>query len=340
MDSQNQKSSTSINAAIFYLTQNTPVRKTHLKTSLYFLFRNFNGTAENGTMYPVVILHEGDFTPEDQTEIVMGIRRSCRHCVTFRALDPGDFVVPDHIDREKMDRCIATKPTPYWRNVAYRNMCRWWLVHMPKYAAGYDYVMRLDDDSIIEETVPDLFAWANDRKLVYASNILHTDCGMANYGMKEFFADLCPDKRLALDKMFVPTSMPSRSVQVHPFRTLLSITQDMNTFPEIGENIELQMPVIFYNNFFITKSSFWQRPDVKAAIDAIDANGSIYYFRWGDAPLHTLLVQLFAKPEEISRSVFKYSKRMQRESFLGDDKMYHDYMPQLYSQSSCMTDKQ
>jgi hypothetical protein len=113
----------------------------------------------------------------------------------------------------------------------------------------------------------------------------------------------------------------------------------MDTFPEVGEHIELQMPIIFYNNFFITKSSFWQRDDVKAAIDAIDKNGSIYYFRWGDAPLHTLLVQLLAKPEEISRSVFKYSKRMQRESFLGDDKIYRDYMPHTYDKSSCMTEK-
>jgi hypothetical protein len=325
----------SVNAAIFILTQNTDVRKTYLKTSLYFLFRNFNSELK----YPVVILHEGDFSDKAQTEIIMGIRRSCRSCVSFRALDPDDFKVPDHIDMDKLKRCIETKPTPYWRNIPYRNMCRWWLVHMPKYAKGYDYVMRLDDDSIIEEPVPDLFAWAKEKDLVYASNMLHTDCGICNYGMKDFFINQFPDKRYVIDQLFITQDVPSRAVQVHPFRTLLSITQDPP--PEVGEKITLPMPIMFYNNFFITKSAFWQRDDVKEVVDAIDKNGSIYYFRWGDAPLHTILVQLLAKPEEVSRSVFKYSKRMQRESFLGEDKMYHDYMPLTYDKSSCMTeDKQ
>ena len=190
--------SNKVNAAIFILTQNTDVRRTYLKTALYFLFRNFNATHK----YPVVIFHEGDFTPKDQTEIINGIRKSCRDIVTFRALDPDDFKVPAHIDADKLARCIATNPVPYWRNIAYRNMCRWWLVHMPKYAAGYDYIMRIDDDGFIEEPVPDLFEWASTKQLVYASNFLHTDCGICNYGMMEFFQRKFPDCRENISKMF------------------------------------------------------------------------------------------------------------------------------------------
>ena len=330
-DDKNKESK--VNAAVFILSQNTDVRRTYLKTALYFLFRNFNAECK----YPVIIFHEGDFTSDAQTEIINGIRKSCRSLVTFRALDAGDFTVPDHIDKDKMRRCIATKPAPYWRNEAYRNMCRWWLVHMPKYASGYDYVMRIDDDSFIEEPTPDLFKWASDKKLVYASNLLHTDCGMCNYGMMEFFQKKFPARSEDISKMFIPQQIPSRTVQVHPFRTLLSITQD--PMPQIDEMITIQMPVIFYNNFFITKSSFWQRPDVQKLIKEIDENGSIYYFRWGDAPLHTLIVQLLATPDEVSRSVFKYSKRLQRESFLGNTGMWHDYMPTEYNNSSCITDQ-
>jgi hypothetical protein len=324
---------TKLNAAIFILSQNNDVRRTYLKTSLYFLFRNFNAVHK----YPVIIFHEGDFKPNDQTEIINGIRKSCRHLVNFHALDAGDFKVPEHIDKDKMARCIATNPTPYWRNEAYRNMCRWWVIHMHKYAAGYDYIMRIDDDSFIEETIPDLFKWADDKKLVYASNFLHIDCGICNYGMMEFFKKKFPHFAEEIDKMFVAQYLPSRAVQVHPFRTLLSITQDV--MPEINETIPLYMPVIFYNNFFITKTSFWQRPDVRELLEEIDQNGSIYYFRWGDAPIHTLIVQLMATPEEVSRSVFKYSKRLQRESLLGNTGVWHDYMPTDYKNSSCVTDE-
>ena len=119
-----------VNAAIFYLTQNTEARRIYLKTSLYFLFRHFNQKPK----YPVIILHEGDYDDKAQREILMSVRSSCRSCVSFRKLDDGDFTIPAHIDQEKMQSCIATRPTPYWRNDKYRMMCRWWLVHFPKYA--------------------------------------------------------------------------------------------------------------------------------------------------------------------------------------------------------------
>ena len=38
-------------------------------------------------------------------------------------------------------------------------------------------VLVLDDDSFIEEQIPDLFDWMDKKKLVYASNLLHLDCG-------------------------------------------------------------------------------------------------------------------------------------------------------------------
>jgi hypothetical protein len=303
-----------------------------LKTSLYFLFRYFNAEFK----YPVIIFHEGDYDAVAQTEVIQSIRESCRSLVSFRALDDGDFVVPEHIDRDKLKRCIETKPVPYWRNEAYRNMCRWWVVHMHKYAKGYEYVMRLDDDAFIEEPIPDLFEWAKNKKLVYASNFLHTDCGMCNYGMRQFFENRFPEKKDLLGKLFTRQELPSRSVKIHPFRTLLSITQD--PLPNVGEHITIDMPTILYNNFFITKTSFWQQDDVKALVDEIDKDGSIYYFRWGDAPLHTLIVNMMATPDEVARSVFKYSKRMQRESFLGNDKVYYSYMPATYDKSSCATE--
>lgn len=320
-----------VNAAIFYLTQNTDVRRTYLKTSLYFLFRHMNAKPK----YPVVILHEGDYDPVSQEEVIKGVRESCRSLVTFRALDPEDFQLPSHIDKEKMDQCIATTPTPYWRNEKYRMMCRWWLVHFPKYIKGYDYVMRLDDDSIIEEPVPDLFAWMKEKQLVYASNLLHTDCGICNYGMKDFFLKHYPNERQKIHESFISQKITPNYFK---FRTLLSLTQkDMPDIKESG--IELEMPVIHYNNFFVTKSEFWHRPEVQNIIRKIDADGSIFYFRWGDAPLQSLIVLLHTNPNEVSRSVFKYSKRMQREAFRGDDGNFHSYMPSTYDKSSCITER-
>lgn len=320
------------NAAIIYLTQNTEVRKTHLKTSLYFLFKNFNAKYR----YPVLILHEGDFDNRAQQEIITGIRSSCRSLVTFVELDKDDFEVPEFINKEKVKNIVNLKPVPYWRNINYRLMCRWWLVHMPKYVKGYDYVMRMDDDSIIEEPVKkDLFQWAEDQKLVYASNMLHVDCGLCCYGMADFFKQLFPDRKDFVQQMFVEGEM--NLVYSHDFRSVVSIASS-DKLPVFEEKTNVPMPIMYYNNFHITKPSFWLREDVQKTIDAVDKNGSIFYYRWGDAPLQSIIVALHAKENEISRCKFAYSKRMQREAFLGDDGAWHQFMPDTYDKTSCITE--
>jgi len=323
------------NAAIFILTQNTPVRKTHLKNCLYFLFKHFNAMYQ----YPVILYHEGDFGPKDQREIMMGIRSTCRGLVSFQQLDPTDFTLPAHIDADKMARCVALKPTPYWRTDKYRMMCRWWSINVWKYARAYDYIMRLDDDSIIEEPITyDLFKWTVDNNLVYSSNILSIDCGICNHGFKELLEQHFPDpaQKATIQQMFVAQEIPMRAVQFHPFRSLLSITED--PLPNIETNMRIWGMVYFFNNYFITRTDFWAREDVQAALTAIDQSGLMFYKRLGDAPVHTAIVSLLAKPEEIKRSVFKYSKRLQREAFAGDDGEFHTYMPESYDKMGCITE--
>lgn len=325
-----------MNAAIFYLTQNNDIRKTYLKTSLYFLFKNFNHKYK----YPVIIFHEGDYDSKSQTEIIMSVRESSRSLITFRSLDKDDFTLPSHIDKNKLKACLDTNPVPYWRNEKYRMMCYWWLIHFPKYAKNYEYVMRLDDDSIIEEDIPDLFEWMQNKNLIYSSNILHVDCAICCYGMRDFFINYFQNEKYKnnINKIFLEQDLNMKNILMHPFRQLLSITQ--NPLPEIKESIKVYSPIMYYNNFFITKSDFWHRSDVQELIKQIDKNGSIFYFRWGDAPLQTIIATLLAGDDSIDRCIFKYSKRMQREAFLGNDNTFHSYMPHTYDKSSCITQEQ
>lgn len=322
----------SMKAAIFILTQNNEVRKTYLKTTLYFLFRNFNAKFK----YPIVILHEGDYDDKAQKEILMGVRITCRHLLSFQTLDKDDFVVPDHVDKERMTKCIAAKPVPYWRNDTYRLMCRWWMVHFPKYAKKYDYVMRIDDDSIIEEPIDhDLFTWMVDKNLVYSSNFVHIDCGICNYGMKEFFQSRFPEKTELINNLFVPSEIAPNTGEVYnKIKSLLAING-----VEVGstESIKTWMPSMYYNNFFITKTDFWMREDVQKTIEAIDKeSGGLYYYRWGDAPLQSLIVFLCTDQSQVKRAVFKYSKRLQREAFKDDEGSLESYMPATYDKTSCM----
>lgn len=324
------------NAAIFYLTQNTEVRRTYLKTSLYFLFRHFNDTFQ----YPIVIFHEGDYDIKSQEDVLLSVRESRRSLVQFQTLDPDDFKLPTHLDEERIKKSIALKPVPYWRNLKYRMMCRWWIKGFAKYATHYDYVMRLDDDSFIEEPIrKDLFGILKDNNSAYASNLIHSDCPLCCYGMREFFQPFFAEEKREdlLSQLFVKSSIPMKAYQTHVFRSVLSI-HGKTDIAEFGDFIESWSPIIYYNNFFVMDMNVWRTDKIQRAVEAIDQNGSIFYYRWGDAPLHTLLMSLYAGPDKIERCVFRYSKRMQREAFKGDDGGLYSYMPRHYNESSCISD--
>jgi len=321
-----------LKAAIYILTQNTPERKIYLKTCLYFLFKNFNSKYK----YPVIILHEGDYDNNSKNEILLSIRGECKDIVKFQELDKNDFKVPEHINKLKMEKCINVKPVPYWRNDKYRIMCNFWIKHFFKYCKEYDYVMRIDDDSIIEEPITDdMFQIMKDKDLNYISNIVHIDCSICNYGMKDFFESIYPNKKEKIKELFMEHKLDNTSKYFNKFKEIYSIINEK----EYNETtIEMAMPLMYYNNFCITKPSLWNTKEIKNIINEIDKLGYIFYYRWGDAPLHTLIMTLYDN-KKLSKFSFKYSKRLQREAFKDDNGNLHCFMPSTYDNNSCISKK-
>ena len=319
-------------SAIFILTQNTTERKIYLKTSLYFLFRNFNAKYK----YPVIILHEGDYDTESMNEITTSIRKDCRYLIDFKKIDNGDFDIPKNIDVKKMNKCIDSKPVPYWRNKNYRLMCNFWINNFMKYCNDYDYIMRVDDDSIIEEPInTDIFKMIEEKGHNYMSNIIHVDCSICNYGMKEFFEKILPDKIDKISELFMEHSLDNNNPHFARFKKLYLALNDKEYE---GNNVNMAMPVMYYNNFFVTKTAIWKTPEITDIIDKINETGDIFYCRWGDAPLQTIIMKLYDN-DKMTKLDFKYSKRLQRESFKDDEGVYHSYMPNTYSESSCISKK-
>jgi len=321
-------------SAILILTQNTSEKRIYLKNCLYFLFKNFNAKYK----YPVIILHEGDYTDYFQEEIIKSVRDECRSCIKFKELDKNDFKTPEYVDKDKMTKSIELQPVPYWRNESYRNMCNFWLSHFTKYISEYEYVMRLDDDSIIEENINlDLFEIMKERELNYLSNLVHIDCGICNYEMKEFFEKEYADKKDIIKELFVNSKLNSdNNNKIYDnFKKLYSI---INNKEYEKKEIDIDSPIMYYNNFFITKTAFWGCEEVKNIIDKICKSGNIFYYRWGDAPLHTIIATLYDK-NKISKCAFKYSKRLQREAFKDANGNLHSFMPGTYDNNSCITYK-
>jgi hypothetical protein len=318
-----------IKGAIFILTQNTIERKVYLKTSLYFLFKNFNAKYK----YPVIILHEGDYTEEAKKEIIAGIRSECRNLLTFKQIDEEDFRIPSHIDIDKMNSIIDLRVVPYWRNQKYRSMCYFWMKNFSKYTKDYNYVMRLDDDSIIEEPIKyDLFEMMSDKDYIYISNIIHLDCSLCNYGMKDFFLKHYASEKDKINELFMDHTLNSNNEYFNKFK---SLHKALNNEDYEGASIELNMPFMYYNNFNIINVDVWNKPEIQDIVNKIDEQGYIFYCRWGDAPLQTIILSLYDNTR-ITKVNFKYSKRLQREAFKDDEGKLHSFMPSDYDNNSCV----
>jgi hypothetical protein len=317
-------------SAILILTQNTIERKIYLKTTLYFLFKNFNAKYK----YPVIILHEGDYDNNAINEINTSIRKDCRYLIEFKNIDKIDFEIPKYIDEDKMNRCINSAPVPYWRNKNYRLMCNFWINNFIKYCDNYDYIMRIDDDSIIEESINyDIFKIIDEKNFNYMSNIIHVDCSICNYEMKPFFEKILPEKIDKINELFMEHTLDKSNPHFDRFKKLYLA---LNCEEYKGNSVNMAMPIMYYNNFSVIRTSVWKSPEIKQIINKINENGNIFYCRWGDAPLQTIIMTLYDK-DKLSKLEFKYSKRLQRESFKDDEGNYHSYMPGSYTDNSCVS---
>jgi alpha 1,2-mannosyltransferase len=55
----------------------------------------------------------------------------------------------------------------------------------------------------------------------------------------------------------------------------------------------------FWSNFEIGALNFFRSKEYLAYFDYLDKSGGFFYERWGDAPVHSIGVALFLKPEEV-----------------------------------------
>ena len=64
---------------------------------------------------------------------------------------------------------------------------------------------------------------------------------------------------------------------------------------------------MYFSNVFLTRVDWWRRDDVQAFLRAVDLTGSIYRHRWGDAPIQTATLNMFAQRAEVVQLAVNYS---------------------------------
>lgn len=148
-------------------------------------------------------------------------------------------------------------------NLGYKHMCRFNSRFVFEYLKDYDYIMRADDDIYLFSQIDyDLFEFMDKNNFVYG------------YGRRDI------------------DSHQRTSDTLIPFVTNYIEKNNVEIMCDL-EEINMQC---FYNNFFIAKVSFFRSSEVQNFIMAVDESMGFFSYRWGDNPIHALIVKMFSDP--------------------------------------------
>ena len=154
----------------------------------------------------------------------------------------------------------------------YRHMCRFHskLVYEQPIMRLLDYAWRLDDDSELPYPIEvDVFQFMYQNDIEYGYQVVIEDEARCVDGLWDAARQYVADNNLT--------------------------TQ---FFHQLGDRR------MFYNNFELSKMSFWLSKQYQHYINYIDQLGGIYYRRWGDAPTKSIGLSMFMPKRKIHNFTF------------------------------------
>ncbi|CAF1998225.1 unnamed protein product [Rotaria magnacalcarata] len=223
---------------------------------------------------PVVIFHEDDLSNSEIHQSLAQILGNSTPLAFEHIKFSNSSIQPGRLHRR-------------WSS-KYFHMCRFFTLMLPNHPllTLFSYYWRLDTHSYIfgGQPIEDPFEIMQKRKIQYAFVMANRDNEAYTLGLWSFFHQFLKEHCL----------VPSRN-----FR---------KTQPGW---IDSYSTAIFFTNLAIANVSlFRDHPLIRAWLHKADRNGGIYRYRWGDAPLHTLiLTQLIPRNQILRLRYFGYMHR-------------------------------
>ena len=248
---------------------------TMLKRSLTSLFEYYNAVAKDD----VLLFHTGMSEAAQSSVLPLCAGAHAR----FLKLAAHHFETPP-----------GTPPESRWKqrdqySAGYRHMIRFYTTGIWQVVRdeGYEYVMRMDEDSILWSPIRyNLFDFLASKGVEYAYRLAAWEHGLHGFSGDHFFR--FPREQVAngvaLNKSagwLLDSCVPGRR-KIGEF-----------TLRNCGE------PYGVYNNFFISKISFWHRPDVERFLAAVIRSHAIYTLRFNDILWQSTAIKLFMEPRQV-----------------------------------------
>jgi hypothetical protein len=174
------------------------------------------------------------------------------------------------IDIAESDFCYPTKLSDSFSS-GYKSMCRFWFDGFLRYAKGYDYLVRIDEDCILyQSNIIDIINEMDRCQSIYATPFIYgVDDSLVTVGLSELITKFQDDN--GLERAYDPGFNP------------------------------------YTNVFFINIARISGNTIFTHFSDAVHKSGCIFINRWGDLPLWGCVLQTcFSKTDILICPQFKY----------------------------------
>lgn len=210
--------------------------------------------------FDFIIFHEGNISQKQQDFIKSFTPEIPISFINVKSGIPKLFGTP--IKTLNVDLCPPTSLSNSFP-LGYKHMCHFWSVDFLDLLKNYKYVIRIDEDCIVEEFDKNIINEIENNKILFASPMFQgQDEPMVIKGLDIFRKKYCSEKGIDI---------------VTPFE-------------------KIKCP---YTNFMIIDvENIINNKIIMEFISEIDKCGCIYSNRWGDLPIWGVILDTFLKKDE------------------------------------------
>lgn len=267
-----------------------------LQKSVTLLTRNYNAQHRDD----IIFFYTGDINTTAQESVLT----SCGVDVHARFVQI-DLSVPHDAPPAKL---WAKK----YFSGGYRSMIRLYTVGLWKLVAheGYEYVMRVDEDSFFWSPIPyNMFHYMAKHSMEYGYRLgawepgeSHNNQELARWRARKQLPRVKGDIHAFVHSYLLTRQQLSPSFRGPDgaigwlFDANCPEATNVSQFTDSFCGPKLYVP---YNNFLITKVSFWLTPEVQHYLQYVDRSHVIYTHRWADHLLQSIAIALYMPREKV-----------------------------------------
>ncbi|QPG73060.1 hypothetical protein FOA43_000364 [Brettanomyces nanus] len=234
--------------------------------------------------YPYVFLNDAEFSKHFKERVQKEISSDAY----FETIDPKEWNQPDDIDKERQNKGmqeLANENVAYARQLSYHNMCRYYsrgFYNHPR-MKQFKYYWRFEPKTEYYCDIDyDVFKFMRDNHKIYGFTL-------ALYDIHQSIKSLWPRTMEFIEQH------PEYVNRNASFSWLVNDLQN----PQKAQYANGYSTCHFWSNFEIADMDFYRSNAYSEWIEYMDQTGGFYYERWGDAPIHSVAVSLFADKSNI-----------------------------------------